>query len=258
MIFLVLEIAIKITKDDENENILSTNEKTVEEQKLIDKPSHLVDKFLSNSINNSSKQINNNKLFERIDTNFLSSAFGSVTTIKSIGNKQSTNARTVLWYLVFLGFAVNYMLRININIAIVDMNSVKKTTNNNHHRSECFANVDHINIGDANANGTVLSLLKTNLTESKKYLISELGPNEITYSTEQSILNYFDVSIYDAFEQFLNNKLEFFLFQTRLILIAMELIGMNCNKVVYLVLIFGYIGFYKSQVEYSHNDMERN
>lgn len=30
-------------------------------------------------------------------------------------------ARTVLWYLTFIGFAMNYMIRININIAIVDM-----------------------------------------------------------------------------------------------------------------------------------------
>jgi hypothetical protein len=27
----------------------------------------------------------------------------------------------VLWFLVFFGFAVNYMIRINMNIAIVDM-----------------------------------------------------------------------------------------------------------------------------------------
>jgi hypothetical protein len=30
-------------------------------------------------------------------------------------------ARSVLWYLTFIGFAMNYMIRININIAIVDM-----------------------------------------------------------------------------------------------------------------------------------------
>ncbi|XP_061393381.1 sialin-like, partial [Musca vetustissima] len=30
-------------------------------------------------------------------------------------------ARTVLWYLVFFGFALNYMIRINLNIAIVEM-----------------------------------------------------------------------------------------------------------------------------------------
>lgn len=30
-------------------------------------------------------------------------------------------ARTVLWYMTFMGFIVNYMLRINLNITIVDM-----------------------------------------------------------------------------------------------------------------------------------------
>lgn len=31
------------------------------------------------------------------------------------------NTRTVLWIMVFLGFGVNFMMRVNINIAIVDM-----------------------------------------------------------------------------------------------------------------------------------------
>lgn len=31
------------------------------------------------------------------------------------------NYRTILWLLVFSGLAVNYMIRININIAIIDM-----------------------------------------------------------------------------------------------------------------------------------------
>lgn len=31
------------------------------------------------------------------------------------------NARTVLWILTFIGFAINYMIRINMNITIVDM-----------------------------------------------------------------------------------------------------------------------------------------
>lgn len=29
--------------------------------------------------------------------------------------------RTILWYLVFIGFSVNYMQRCNLNIAIIDM-----------------------------------------------------------------------------------------------------------------------------------------
>lgn len=40
---------------------------------------------------------------------------------QSVGVK----ARTVLWYLTFFGFAINYMIRININIAVVDMISAE-------------------------------------------------------------------------------------------------------------------------------------
>lgn len=52
------------------------------------------------------------------------------------GNKQ----RTILWYIVFVGFSVNYMIRININIAIVEMidTNFKKSTNNTIITSECL------------------------------------------------------------------------------------------------------------------------
>lgn len=38
----------------------------------------------------------------------------------------TVQARTVLWYLVFIGFAVNYMIRINLNITIVEMITTKR------------------------------------------------------------------------------------------------------------------------------------
>ena len=45
--------------------------------------------------------------------------------------------RNVLWYVVFLGFAVNYMIRININIAIVAM--VRRPQKSENVKvSECF------------------------------------------------------------------------------------------------------------------------
>lgn len=45
------------------------------------------------------------------------------------------NARSILWYMVFSGFAVDYMIRISININIVDMvidvdESIKSTGSN--------------------------------------------------------------------------------------------------------------------------------
>ncbi|XP_019867704.1 sialin [Aethina tumida] len=39
------------------------------------------------------------------------------------------SARNVLWYLVFTGFAVNYMIRINLNIALVSMISARPKDN---------------------------------------------------------------------------------------------------------------------------------
>lgn len=47
--------------------------------------------------------------------------------------------RDVLWYLVFTGFAVNYMIRINLNIAIVAMVKAKpKSTESINSGSECL------------------------------------------------------------------------------------------------------------------------
>lgn len=40
-------------------------------------------------------------------------------------------SRTVLWWLTFVGFAINYMIRINLNITIVDMVVQKKFHGNN-------------------------------------------------------------------------------------------------------------------------------
>lgn len=42
--------------------------------------------------------------------------------------KQCCSVRTVLWYLVFTGMAVNYMTRINLNIALVSMVLPKSKT----------------------------------------------------------------------------------------------------------------------------------
>ncbi|XP_969878.2 sialin [Tribolium castaneum] len=55
----------------------------------------------------------------------------------SNGTKECCTARDVLWYLTFIGFGVNYMLRTNLNIAIVSM--VKTRTVTNHTlTSECL------------------------------------------------------------------------------------------------------------------------
>lgn len=53
--------------------------------------------------------------------------------------KKSIKARTVLWHVVFWGFVVNYMVRCNINMAIVSMVIPRVTTNRTEVKvSECF------------------------------------------------------------------------------------------------------------------------
>lgn len=51
----------------------------------------------------------------------------------------NVRARTVLWYLAFTGFAINYMIRINVNITIVDMvQPLQQQTSTSNIGSECL------------------------------------------------------------------------------------------------------------------------
>lgn len=54
-------------------------------------------------------------------------------------------ARSVLWYLTFFGFAINYIIRITASIAIVDMidpNFRRSSGNKTIVTSECFGEVN--------------------------------------------------------------------------------------------------------------------
>ncbi|KAK9745456.1 Major Facilitator Superfamily [Popillia japonica] len=53
--------------------------------------------------------------------------------------KELISARTVLWHVVFAGFAVNYMIRLNLNIAIVSMVKYKTNKDVDVTSSECFS-----------------------------------------------------------------------------------------------------------------------
>lgn len=77
-------------------------------------------------------------LTDKAVTNIFSSKSKSLTNddhdppIQSDATDGSTDrisCRSVLWYLAFVGFAINYMIRINMNIAIVDMILPKKLSN---------------------------------------------------------------------------------------------------------------------------------
>nr|XP_023015178.1 sialin [Leptinotarsa decemlineata] len=69
--------------------------------------------------------------------------------------KECCSARNVLWYLTFTGFAINYMMRLNLNIAIVSMVQ-PKPKNNISLTSECIIESDSLN------NGTILSSILRN------------------------------------------------------------------------------------------------
>lgn len=59
--------------------------------------------------------------------------------IVKLKTKKSIKSRTVLWHVTFWGFVVNYMVRCNINMAIVSMVIPRISTNKSEIRvSECF------------------------------------------------------------------------------------------------------------------------
>lgn len=121
------------------------------------------------------------ELCEKIETNFISSAFGSVATIKSAGRKQTINARTVLWYFSFVGFAINYMLRVSINIAITEMVAVNQSKHINQMGACMIDGLAHINT----------TMINSNLTSS---MVAAISSHPISYTMEQHILDFFGVS----------------------------------------------------------------
>lgn len=77
------------------------------------------------------------KTVESLDKPFKSS-------VKSLHSQKvkGVNCRTILWYVAFVGFMVNYIFRINVNIAIVKMVTLPKAASStNTHTSECFQEI---------------------------------------------------------------------------------------------------------------------
>lgn len=94
---------------------------------------------------------NTDNLLPKIPTHRIENDLNEIVSLseeKPLDNKLKLKkrpilARTVLWHLTFIGFAVHYMIRINMNIAIVDMVLPRR----NHSTSvgmECFINYTHI------------------------------------------------------------------------------------------------------------------
>lgn len=70
-------------------------------------------------------------------TNHTTYAIGSIRSLNSFGKVSTVKCRTILWYLSFVGFMVNYLFRLNVNIAIVEMVVRKTSATSNYHPSEC-------------------------------------------------------------------------------------------------------------------------
>lgn len=136
---------VPTTLDTNDENICE-GQKLLETERNSDSVTETVSsihpngtRFSITSVTSGTRRLSFQPHCEKIKTNFLLSAFGSVTTIKSIGKKQTVNCRTVLWFLSFFGFMINYIYRVNINIAIVEMVANHKiSTINVNHSSECI------------------------------------------------------------------------------------------------------------------------
>ncbi|XP_018572111.1 sialin [Anoplophora glabripennis] len=89
--------------------------------------------------------------------------------------KECCSTRDVLWYLVFTGFAVNYMIRINLNIAIVSMiaqrpkNNISLTGKSTAEQlylenGTLTSNVYIVNSTNASFNGTMNVITRWNAT----------------------------------------------------------------------------------------------
>lgn len=72
--------------------------------------------------------------------------------------KKEILSRTILWYVTFFGFAVDQMIRININIGIVDMISLDNVTDQSLMKNRTHARVS--------AERSVMDALVVSFTES--------------------------------------------------------------------------------------------
>lgn len=103
--------------------------------------------------------------------------------------KSWLSARTTLWYMSFCGFAINYVLRNNLNIAIVGM---IKTGNIGANKSTA-----HSTTGSECYNNTVL-LYTTNLTDHEHLNHSDVADENLLktsgYLFERLFLDLINVS----------------------------------------------------------------
>lgn len=94
--------------------------------------------------------------------------------------------RRILWYLVFAGFSVNYMIRCNLNIAIIDMvdpSHLKKSSGATNVSNECFENTEEDVYNKSFNIDTVVNSTHDRLSDSRSF-----------YSLERNLLQFLSVN----------------------------------------------------------------
>lgn len=94
-------------------------------------------------------------------------------------DKVPIKQRRILWYLVFAGFSVNYMIRCNLNIAIIDMvdpSHLKKSSGVSNISNECFKN------DEENYKSIDIDTVENRSSDSRSF-----------YSLEQNLLQFLSV-----------------------------------------------------------------
>ncbi|XP_067628286.1 sialin [Eurosta solidaginis] len=93
-------------------------------------------------------------------------------------------ARRVLWYLVFTGFAVNYMIRINLNITIVEMIATKAKSASVYSVPATNLTQNSLSNNSHNQESINNSRLNASLSSERPVL---LVPKKVKYSLEKHI-----------------------------------------------------------------------
>ena len=108
------------------------------------------------------------KVYNVIKRDLISETVNCITPTDDVKVKQ----RTILWFLVFTGFSINYMIRINVNIALIDMLDTvyRKPSNTSNVSIECVATNDVYTNDTENLNNDLIENEHTRLSLERRIL----------------------------------------------------------------------------------------
>ena len=127
-----------------------------------------------------------------INSDLISNSINFIDPTDDVKVKQ----RTILWFLVFTGFSINYMIRINVNIALIDMlDSVyRKPSNTPNVSIECVATNDVYTNDTENLNNDLIENEHTRLSLERRIL-------DFLSVIEKMSCNFFRVILFESFVQ---------------------------------------------------------